>query len=98
MRPNMAERLAFNLKTLMERGDINQLELAKATGVKQPTIHHLLKEHTNRPRLQTIIKLANYFHIDVDELLYHEVDDTSNLRMNWKGTRIPLMHSTKAGL
>lgn len=58
-----------NLKKLMLRhGNINVSDLAKATGLPQPTLHQLYVGTTARPRQKTMDVLAQFFGITIDQL------------------------------
>lgn len=50
--------LSENLQTLMKNNNIDQMELAEAIGVSQPTISNWIKE-TKYPRISKIEDMAN---------------------------------------
>lgn len=54
--------LSENLQTLMKNNNIDQMELAEAIGVSQPTISNWIKE-TKYPRISKIEDMANYFNV-----------------------------------
>lgn len=57
------------LQQLMQlHGNISATELARVTGVPQPTIHHMLTGFTKRPRKQALEALAGFFSITVEQL------------------------------
>lgn len=57
-----------NLKRLMELKRVSQYELARQTGVPQPTIHRILIGESVDPKTVTVEKLANYFGVSVPDL------------------------------
>ena len=58
----------MNLKKLRKRIGVNQKEIAEKIGVTDKTYANYENGNTE-PNIQTIIKLADYFHITADELL-----------------------------
>ena len=61
-------QLRQNLIYLMSRQEINPSSLAKVTGLKQPTIHRVLKGDSEDPRTSTLQPIADYFGITVEFL------------------------------
>ncbi len=57
-----------NLKYLMNKHQINEAKLSRATLIPQATLHKILSGKTADPRISTLHTLANYFNISVDEL------------------------------
>jgi transcriptional regulator with XRE-family HTH domain len=53
---------------LRVNGDLNPTDLAKETGVPQPTIHHILEGKTKKPRQTTLKSLADFFSISISQL------------------------------
>jgi transcriptional regulator with XRE-family HTH domain len=56
------------LRRLMFEVDINQSELARNTGVPQPTINRFLNGHSKSPNFISIKKLAEYFGVSAQSL------------------------------
>lgn len=64
------QTISHNLKTLLKlRGDITLSDLARETGVPQPTLHHIVEGRTKKPRRQALESLARYFAISVPQLI-----------------------------
>lgn len=61
--------VATNLRRLMKQQDISEAELSRQTHVPQPTIHKILTGKTADPRASTLVALADFFKISVDELI-----------------------------
>ena len=61
-----------NLKRIRLLADKNQTEVANAVNLTQHTYSNYETGKT-QPDIATLIKLADYFHITVDNLLGHEV-------------------------
>lgn len=61
------------LRQLMTENAISENELARRTGLKQPTIHRILSGETRDPRRRTLQPLADFFGIDVESFYTGEV-------------------------
>lgn len=61
-------RLAPNLRKLIDDAQISENQLSERTGVPQPTINRILKEQSRDPRDSTLLPLARYFKLTVEEL------------------------------
>lgn len=57
-----------NLKTLMDARRVSQYELARQTGVPQPTIQRILSGESKDPKTATVDKLARFLGVDTPEL------------------------------
>lgn len=57
-----------NLAYLIEKRETNPTQLAKATGVPQPTILRILTGESEDPRTNTLQPLADYFGCTVEFL------------------------------
>ncbi|MCW5589649.1 MAG: helix-turn-helix transcriptional regulator [Legionellales bacterium] len=62
----LAQNIAHLLVT---HGNLSISDLAKTTGIPQPTLHHLLAGKTRRPRKNLVKTLANFFSITPEQLL-----------------------------
>lgn len=62
-------RCSVVVKELLYKNHINATELAKNINLPQPTIHRLVTGKTTDPKLSTLILIANYFGITIDQLL-----------------------------
>lgn len=61
--------LSGNLHQLMRiHGNISVSELARLTGIPQPTIHHILTGSTKNPRKKALDELSRFFSVSVEEL------------------------------
>ncbi|EHL31838.1 LexA family protein [Legionella drancourtii] len=65
--------LSNNLQQLMRiHGNISVSELARLTGIPQPTIHHILTGSTRNPRKKALEELSLYFSVSINELTGQE--------------------------
>src|SRR3990167_10592030 len=62
--------LSLNITSLMKIKNIASIaELARLVKISQPTLHRLLAGKTKNPDQKIMQKIANYFHIPVNQLL-----------------------------
>lgn len=65
--------LSNNLQQLMRiHGNTSVSELARLTGIPQPTIHHILTGSTKNPRKKALEELSRFFSISVEQLIGQE--------------------------
>jgi SOS-response transcriptional repressor LexA len=62
-----------NLHRLMQHQGLSEAELARQTGVPQPTLHKILSNQTTDPRISTLKTLADFFKIPLDDLFSDNV-------------------------
>ncbi len=58
-----------NLTLLMQAKNLTEAQLSRELSVAQPTMHKLMSGATTDPRISTLIPIANYFGISIDQLL-----------------------------
>ncbi len=66
---NKVRELSDNLRELMRRIPITEAELARQSGVPQPTINRILSRATKYPRGDTLSDLANFLGVTISQLL-----------------------------
>ncbi|WP_072239754.1 S24 family peptidase [Candidatus Williamhamiltonella defendens] len=72
-------KLNKNIKKLMdEKGVKSVAELSRRIGMPQPTLHRMLSGEVKSPRLEIVQKIANFFRVEANELLYKDLR-TSNI-------------------
>ena len=62
--------MLVNLKKLREEAGISQKALADAIGVSQQSVNKY-ENHNIEPDIETLIRIADYFHSSVDYLIGH---------------------------
>jgi SOS-response transcriptional repressor LexA len=62
-------KLSTILKQLMSEDNINTSALARKTNILQPVMHRLVTGDTDNPRIDTLLPIAEYFGITVDQLM-----------------------------
>ena len=65
--------LGTTLKKLLEQHNISQKDLARDLFITPSTLGNYI-QNTREPDYQTLIKIADYFHVTIDFLLEHDVD------------------------
>ncbi|MEG2848515.1 MAG: helix-turn-helix transcriptional regulator [Bacilli bacterium] len=58
-----------NLRRLIKENKLNITKISKDTGVDRATIHRLIAEENENPKINTVKALANYFELTIDELI-----------------------------
>jgi transcriptional regulator with XRE-family HTH domain len=61
-------KLSHNLKQLMTATQLTTSKLANATGIQQPTLHRILSGTIAEPRSSTLVPIAQYFQLSVEDL------------------------------
>lgn len=72
------DALTDNLRKLMHERSISEAELARQTGIPQPTLHKILSGKTGDPRSSTLKSLADFFGISIDGLITGTHTQTHN--------------------
>lgn len=81
--------LIENLHLLMHKQRINEAELARRTGIPQPTLHKILSGKTTDPRISTLQQLAGYFEVSLDGLYAYDV--LQNKKNIAEGKSVPII-------
>lgn len=77
--------LGDNLRQLILREKLNVTELARLTNTLQPVLHRMVNGETANPRIDTLLPLAKYFNISIDQLVGAAplpANQTSNVEVN----------------
>jgi SOS-response transcriptional repressor LexA len=83
----ISDSVAHNLRRLMSINKVSEAEVSRQTHIPQPTIHKIVSGKTTDPRASTLIALADYFKISIDEL----VTGVELKRQASKTTSIPII-------
>lgn len=81
-----------NLKQLLEKNNMKNIDLANKLGVSKAAISNYLSGST--PKLKTIADIAAIFDVSYDSLIGREID-TANIKLNENGKLVytlPLFH------
>lgn len=63
------QKLSSVLKQLITERELNTSELARLTGILQPVMHRMVTGETDNPRIDTLLPIAHYFGITVEQLM-----------------------------
>ena len=63
------ELLAKTLLELMREHEMSANQLAEKLALPQPTITRITSGETTKPRIDTLCKLAEFFHVSVSQLI-----------------------------
>jgi SOS-response transcriptional repressor LexA len=92
------QQIRQTLELLLQLHDLTEAELARRSKMPQPTIHRLLTGATPDPRLSTLLPLAEFFDITINQLVGAE--PLPQLSRDISGTRklvkLPLIPWDKA--
>ncbi len=83
----------MKLREIRAKYNLNQTEIAKITGLSQKSISNYENNQTY-PNVEALVKLADYFHVSVDELIGHEVPYTLN-RVQFSEKQLEVIESIK---
>jgi transcriptional regulator with XRE-family HTH domain len=75
------------LRKLMALADISENELARQTGVPQPTINRILKGESKDPRTGTLDRLSKFFGITASEMRGEQVLITTEEPRGYYGNK-----------
>ena len=70
-------RLGNKIKELLEQNDMSQKELAEALDFTPAALGNYIR-NVREPDYNTLIKIAEYFHVSVDTLLNHSYNHELN--------------------
>lgn len=62
-------QLKRNLQILSEMNNVSEAELCRKTNVPQATLNRLLSGATDDPRVSTLVAIADFFSVSIDQLL-----------------------------
>ena len=65
----MLNNLSTNIRLLLNKKQISENELARRTGVAQQIINRMLSGENQNPKLATLMPLANYFMVSLNQLI-----------------------------
>ncbi|MEN3260230.1 S24 family peptidase [Sodalis endosymbiont of Spalangia cameroni] len=89
---NTQENMISNTRYLMgKHGLKNVTELAKRTGIPQPTLHRILAGDVKEPKLMNIRQISDYFGVTVADLLEKDLTNLpQHIESNVEGDPIPI--------
>ena len=88
----MSAYISTILTKLMENHGLSSTELARLTGVVQPVIYRIASGETDNPKIETLIPLANYFGITINELIGVNLPEKNKTRSLSIFNEVPLLN------
>lgn len=89
------QTISNNLQLLLKlQGDLSLSDLARETGIPQPTLHHIIEGKTKNPRKNALQKLASFFSISIPQLIGELPLSTSipnTIKESFKISTIPII-------
>jgi SOS-response transcriptional repressor LexA len=81
------------LTELMKERKLTSAELARLTGVVQPVIYRMASGETDNPKIGTLIPIANYFGISINQLIGFKEPpgNLASCESELKNKKIPLL-------
>ncbi|WP_081785912.1 helix-turn-helix domain-containing protein [Halomonas sp. BC04] len=72
--------IGYRLRKLMDEHGISENELAKRSGVPQPSIHRIVNDKIKSPKYENVTKLARALGVSPEYLMHGEpsTDDTGS--------------------
>ena len=61
-----------NMRVILAKKRLKVADVARETGLSKSTLTALYYERTKRPDIETLLKIANYLGVSIDELLTPE--------------------------
>lgn len=61
-----------NMRVILAKKRLKVADVARETGLSKSTLTALYYERTKRPYIETLLKIANYLGVSIDELLTPE--------------------------
>lgn len=88
--------LAYNLKLLLKLNNLSGNDLSNITRVPPATIHKVRSGVITNPTIDTLLPLANYFKITLEDFLHTKLTGTQDLTAIANTSRIPLIELKNA--
>jgi SOS-response transcriptional repressor LexA len=88
-------KLGTILKKLLFRKDIRAADLARNINIPAPTIHRLITGKSTRPYLSSLQPIADYFSLNVQQLLGEEALPAEYTETNEEGNNLPRINKIK---
>ena len=93
----MSTNVSNVLTHLMKTKGLTSAELARLTGVVQPVLYRIASGETDNPKIATLIPIANFFGITIDQLIGIESrsktsSDAKNVGLTFDHFQAPLLN------
>jgi SOS-response transcriptional repressor LexA len=93
----MTAALCENLRILLFQKNIKAADLSKFTKVPQATIHRMLSGESKNPHKSSLMPIANFFSVTVDQLLAGRAAALSKLSSDSDENQVPVFSLDSLG-
>ena len=81
-----------NIRQLMACAKMSEADLCRGVNLPQTTVNRLLSGHTTDPRINTLVAIAQFFEISLEQLLGFEALIPNNLGISTRGCILPIIN------
>jgi transcriptional regulator with XRE-family HTH domain len=89
-----ASKLRLILRKLIADANITDVELARALNMPYSTLNQLLKSDNLKPRVDTLIPIAKYFNVTIEQLMGEKSLSRKNISTQSISTSAKLLNKT----
>ncbi len=80
-----------NIRQLMACAKMSEADLCRGVNLPQTTVNRLLSGHTTDPRISTLVAIAQFFEVSLEQLLGFESIIPNNLGVSTRGCILPII-------
>lgn len=91
---SVALQISKTMRQMMAVANLTEADLCRGVNLPQTTINRLLSNQTNDPRISTLLAVANFFDITVEQLIGAEQLVRSCDKQNVRGSLLPVLDWT----
>jgi len=84
-------KISKALRLLLEEHKLTTTELARRTGLVQPVVYRMISGETINPKIETLIPLARYFKITVDQLIGQSALASTHTKTSNRVIKLPII-------
>ena len=81
-----------NIRQLMACAKMSEADLCRGVNLPQTTVNRLLSGHTTDPRINTLVAIAQFFEVSLEQLLGFEALIPNNLGISTRGCILPIIN------
>ena len=81
-----------NIRQLMACAKMSEADLCRGVNLPQTTVNRLLSGHTTDPRINTLVAIAQFFEVSLEQLLGFESIVPNNLGVSTRGCILPIVN------
>lgn len=81
-----------NIRRLMSCSKMSEADLCRGVNLPQTTVNRLLSGHTTDPRVNTLVAIAQFFEVSLEQILGFEALIPNNLGISTRGCILPIVN------